>query len=82
MERITIVSTGGDGSGMHKVTGDITQMAAQIPALFETLSGMQMKELFSKVRPIGDKSGESGSRRQRRLTWHYERVATLCFAPI
>jgi flotillin len=29
-------------------------MAAQIPALFETLSGMQMSELFSKVKTIGD----------------------------
>jgi flotillin len=31
-------------------------MAAQIPALFETLSGMPLSELFSKVRLIGDKS--------------------------
>jgi len=30
-------------------------MAAQIPALFESLSGMKMSELFSKVRQIGDK---------------------------
>src|SRR3954452_7615443 len=37
VDKITIVSTGGDGAGMHKVTGDITQIAAQIPALFETL---------------------------------------------
>jgi flotillin len=29
-------------------------MAAQVPALFETLSGMSMHELFSKVRLIGD----------------------------
>ena len=57
VDKITIVSTGnGASSGMHKVTGDITEMAAQIPALFETLSGMKMGELFSKVRMIGDKS--------------------------
>jgi hypothetical protein len=30
-------------------------MAAQVPALFETLSGMSMTELFSKVRTLGDK---------------------------
>ena len=35
------------------------QMAAQIPALFETLSGMQMSELLSKVRTIGDKAHEA-----------------------
>src|SRR6185369_13140134 len=55
VDKITIVSTGnGTSAGMHKITGDITEMAAQIPALFETLSGMKMSELFSKVRMIGD----------------------------
>jgi flotillin len=57
VDKITIVSTGdGEAAGMHKVTGDLTKMAAQIPALFETLSGMQMSELLSKVRTIGDKT--------------------------
>jgi flotillin len=55
VDKITIVSTGnGDAAGMNKITGDITKMAAQIPALFETLSGMQMSELFGKVRAIGE----------------------------
>jgi len=34
----------------------MAQMAAQVPALFETLSGMKMSELFNKVRTIGDKT--------------------------
>jgi flotillin len=38
------------------ITGDITQMAAQIPALFETLSGMKISDLLSKVRCLGDKN--------------------------
>ena len=57
VDRITVVSTGnGDAAGLNKITGDITKMAAQIPALFETLSGMPLNELFAKVRMIGDKS--------------------------
>src|SRR6058998_1639877 len=57
VDRITIVSTGdGEAAGMNKVTGDLTKMAAQIPALFETLSGMQMSELFAKIRTIGEKT--------------------------
>jgi flotillin len=57
IDKITIVSTGnGDSAGMHKITGDITQMAAQIPALFETLSGMKMSDLLGKVKAIGDRS--------------------------
>src|SRR5512140_1943872 len=39
VDRITIVSTGdGNSAGAHKITGDIAQMAAQVPALFEALS--------------------------------------------
>ena len=57
IDKITIVSTGnGDAAGMHKITGDMTAMAAQIPALFETLSGMKMSELLSKVKSIGEKT--------------------------
>jgi flotillin len=54
VDKITIISTGGDTAGMNKITGDIATMAGQIPALFETLSGMQMSELFAKVKSIGD----------------------------
>jgi flotillin len=63
VDKITIVSTGnGDASGMHKITGDMTAMAAQIPALFETLSGMQMSDLLSKVKLIGDHSPSSNGK--------------------
>jgi flotillin len=43
-------------SKVDKITGDITKIAAQVPALFEALSGMKMSELLSKVREIGDKA--------------------------
>src|SRR5207237_3806505 len=40
VDKITIVSTGnGDAAGMNKIPGDITKMAAQVPALLETLTG-------------------------------------------
>jgi flotillin len=56
VDKITIVSTGnGDSAGIHKLTGDVTKVAAQVPALFEALSGMQMSDLLQKVRLIGDK---------------------------
>src|SRR5436305_609419 len=54
IDKITIVSTGdGAAAGAHKVTGDIAAMAAQVPALFEALSGMKMSELLSRVKMIG-----------------------------
>jgi flotillin len=54
VDKITVVSTGGDSAGVHKVTQDVAQMAAQVPALFEALSGLKMNDLLSKVRNIGD----------------------------
>src|SRR6266571_3136925 len=40
VDKVTIVSTGnGDAAGAYKLTGDITKIAAQVPALFEALSG-------------------------------------------
>ncbi len=51
VDKITIVSTGNDGAaGANKLTGDITRIAAQVPALFEALSGMDMRELMSNVK--------------------------------
>ena len=59
VDKITIVSTGnGDTAGLSKVTGDITKMAAQVPALFETLSGMKISDLLANVRMIGDKGAK------------------------
>jgi flotillin len=57
VDRITVVSTGdGNAAGVNKITGDIAKMAAQVPALFEALSGMNVNELLGKVRLIGDKT--------------------------
>jgi len=57
VDKITVISTGNDNAaGVNKITGDITKMAAQVPALFETLSGMNLTDLFAKVRQIGDKA--------------------------
>jgi flotillin len=60
VDKITVISTGNDGAaGVNKITGDITRMAAQVPALFETLSGMSLTDLLGKVRQLGDKPEKS-----------------------
>ena len=56
VDKITIVSTGENGAaGANKITGDMTKIAAQVPALFEALSGMDIKQLMSNVKAIGNK---------------------------
>ena len=58
VDSITVVSTGGDGSngtgtGLNRVTGDMSQMVAQVPALFEALTGMKVSDLMSQIPQIG-----------------------------
>ena len=51
VDKITIVSTGdgAHGMGASQVTGDITRIVAQFPALFETLTGMKVSDLMTGV---------------------------------
>ena len=54
VDKITVLSTGdGDATGMNKVTNDMGKMIVQIPALFETLAGVNLQELLKQVPAIG-----------------------------
>ncbi|HEY3357963.1 MAG TPA: SPFH domain-containing protein [Polyangia bacterium] len=58
VDKITVISTGGDGNGhsgagVSRVTGDITQMIAQVPALIESLSGISVGEFMRNLPRIG-----------------------------
>ncbi len=69
VDKITIVSTGdGKNVGAHKLTGEMTEIAAQVPALFEALSGMKMSDLMSNIkgmstRPDGGSPTIDGDRK-------------------
>src|SRR5580698_279803 len=53
VDKITIVSTGdGKNVGAHKLTGEMTEIAAQVPALFEALSGMKMSDLMGNIKQM------------------------------
>ncbi len=53
VDKITIVSTDSDDhTGANKLTGDMTRIAAQVPALFEALSGMKMSDLMANVKAM------------------------------
>jgi flotillin len=53
VDKVTIISTGSEGAnnglGASRLTGDIMNMAAQVPALFELLSGANLGELMSRI---------------------------------
>jgi len=55
VDKVTIVSTGGGtganngGLGASRLTGDIVNMVAQVPALFELLSGTRIGDLMNNI---------------------------------
>src|SRR5207237_3238475 len=51
VDKITIVSTGpsdGRGMGASQVTADVARMVAQLPELFETLTGVKVSDLMGR----------------------------------
>ncbi len=64
VDRITIVSTGDghNGMGASQITGDIAKIMAQFPALVETLTGLKLSDLMSRVAGInGTGTGSSAA---------------------
>src|SRR5438105_1426500 len=63
VDKVTIVSTGGDGShngmGASRITGDIVNMVAQVPALFELLSGTRIGDLMSRVPALANQEQQT-----------------------
>jgi flotillin len=62
VDKITIVSTGDSKTvGANKLTGEMTEIAAQVPALFEALSGMKMSELMGNIKQMTSRPNNSGT---------------------
>lgn len=66
VDKVTIVSTGSDGSrngsnglGASRLTGDIVNMVAQVPALFELLSGTRIGDLMNRVPALGGQEDQN-----------------------
>src|SRR5579875_2061511 len=65
VDKVTIVSTGGsngnNGMGASRITGDIMNMVAQVPALFELLSGTRIGDLMSRVPALTTQDSQDGA---------------------
>ncbi|RMH20547.1 MAG: flotillin family protein [Acidobacteria bacterium] len=57
-DRITLVSTGGDSTGASRLTGDVARIVAELPAIVESLSGVELKKLIEAVPGLGDALAE------------------------
>lgn len=69
VDKITVVSTGGDsdggGLGVNRVTSDMTRMIAQVPALLEALTGMRLDDLMKQVPELN--GGRSAHAQERQV---------------
>jgi flotillin len=53
VDRITVVSTGdGHSPGVSQITGEVAKMVAQVPELFETLTGQKITDLMQRLRAL------------------------------
>jgi flotillin len=57
-DRIVIISSGGDGAGASKLTTDVTNMVAQVPATLEALTGINLVDALKTLPGIGQAMGE------------------------
>ncbi len=62
VDKITIVSTGDgrNGMGADQITGDITRIVAQFPALVETLTEVKLSDLMSRVAGLNVEPSTNG----------------------
>jgi flotillin len=56
VDKVTIVSTGDghSGGGVSQMTGEVAKMVAQVPELFETLTGQKMSDLMTRLRALDE----------------------------
>src|SRR6185437_3716444 len=52
VDRITIVSTGDGSKGASSLTNEIARMVAQVPEIFETITGMKIGDIMNRLQSI------------------------------
>lgn len=52
VERIVVISNTGDGIGTSRITQDIVNMMAQIPPVLESLTGINVRDLITRLSGI------------------------------
>ncbi len=52
-DRIVIINSGGDGAGAARVTADVTNIIAQVPATLEALTGVNLVQMLQTLPGIG-----------------------------
>jgi flotillin len=63
MEKMVIINTGnGPGGGASKLTGDVTQIIAQLPPVLESLTGVKFEKLLEQVPALKKAMGKDAEK--------------------
>ena len=66
MEKMVIINSGnGTGGGASKLTGDITEIMAQLPPVLESLTGVRFEKLLEQVPALKNAMAKSGPAKAR-----------------
>ena len=76
-ERITLVSTGGDGTGASRLTGDVAKIMAELPAVIESLSGVDLRRLIESVPALKSAIGAQAGGRSVEVSRERRRAANI-----
>ncbi|MFC1850417.1 flotillin family protein [candidate division CSSED10-310 bacterium] len=55
IEKIVMVNSGSDTSGVSKITGDVAEVLAQLPTVVESLTGVDLKKMLARLPQAGQK---------------------------
>jgi len=68
-EKIVIINSGnGAGGGASKLTGDVTQIIAQLPPVVESLTGIKFEKLLEQVPALKNAMGGSSAGDSKKTT--------------
>ena len=60
-DRIVVISNGSDGAGASKITSDVTNIVAQVPATLEALTGIDLTEALKSLPGISQGAPEQSA---------------------
>lgn len=64
MEKMVIINSGnGPGGGASKLTGDVTQIIAQLPPVLESLTGVKFEKLLEQVPALKNAMGKGDAQK-------------------
>ena len=55
-DRIVVINSGGDGAGASKITADVSNIVAQVPATLEALTGINLVDALKSLPGFGEET--------------------------